>query len=536
MRKISGIVVLFLIITRISAFETDTYHVNKYSLNIDIYKCFFKPYPASFEGSVNINFQALSDIQSLNLNANNFSLKIDSISPAIYSFEHGNRILKINFNKTISAGDTTSFQIYYHHLNVRDNAFYAENGLVYTDCESQKARNWFPCDDRPSDKAFFDIIVKTPVSAKLGSNGLLIDSTVSGDTLYYHWASKHPIATYLMVIVGSVNYNLDIFYTSNINGDIPIRCYWRTWDDSSDVKKMEKIIIPLNDFYSRLFGDYPFEKIGFANVDTLFTWGGMENQTMITLCPYCWRDDIVVHEFAHQWFGDMISPASWADIWLNESFATYCEALWEEHTGGYKAYKLKIDEDADEYLYSNPQTPIYDSAWINTPPSDDVLFNPATSYNKGACVLHMLRYVIGDELLFKVLREYANDPKFQYKNASTKDFIEKANSVTGLDLTDFFYQWLTTRNYPIYKYSYKIEEKESDNWEIDFNLRQADNDKIFKMPVELQVTFKDYTDTTIKVNNDSKNQNFKLSFKKEPLKIVFDPHRNIVIKDVSRTK
>ena len=83
--------------------------------------------------------------------------------------------------------------------------------------------------------------------------------------------------------------------------------------------------------YSELFGEHPFEKNGFATLNNQFVWGGMENQTLTSLCPNCWDEGLISHEFAHQWFGDMITCATWADIWLNEGFATYTEALWLEH-------------------------------------------------------------------------------------------------------------------------------------------------------------------------------------------------------------
>lgn len=506
------------------------YHVLSYTMNLDIYNCFISPYPSSFKADLSINLESDSQTDIITLDAIDSALHIDSVTQDASSFEHKNNLLKIKLNNTLSKSEQAAIRIYYHHLNVHDGAFYTSNGLVYTDCESQKARSWFPCDDRPSDKGTFELFARTPSNVKLGSNGLLVDSTVSGDTITYHWQEKYPVATYLIAIAASSAYNLDILYSSN--GKYPIRFYWKKWENISKVRGIEKLIVPLNDFYSQIFGEYPFEKIGFATADSLFPWGGMENQTLIILCPNCWDEDLISHEFAHQWFGDLISPANWADIWLNESFATYCEALWDEHQYGQIAYRMKLERNAAEYFYTNPGTPVYDSSWVQNPPNDDVLFNSATSYDKGACVLAMFRYVIGDDLFFKVLKGYATDPKFQYKSASTQDFIAKADEVTGMSLDWFFYEWLTSPGFPVYENHFYFNELSSGKWQVQAQIKQTQKENFFIMPVEIKFVLENNTDTTVRVNNNVNNQTFNFVLREKPVKTVFDPDKNIILKSV----
>ncbi len=372
---------------------------------------------------------------------------IDSVSLSGTSFTHIDNILKIELNKTYNPGDTVNVKVYYHHLNVNDNAFYVQGGFVFTDAEPEGARKWIPCVDHPSDKATFDLTAKVPSTVKLGSNGRLADSTLSADTIYYHWISRDPVATYLMVITGKVNYNLDIIYWHNSslqNDSIPIRFYWNEGESIANLKHVETIIIPMISHYSDLFGIYPFEKTGFATLNNL-----------------------------------------------------------------------------------------YDSSWAIITPSVGVLFNYFITYEKGSCVLHMLRYILGDSLFFKVLKSYATDNEFKYKNASTAQFINKINDVTGKDYSWFFNQWIYNPNYPVYENTYEI----TDNnpvWTLNYNITQTQTNTVFfRMPVGLQIVFLNGSDSRISVMNDMNNQQYSFNFNKKPASVIFDPDDNIVLKTAS---
>jgi len=511
-----------------------SYDVLKYTMNLDIYHCYSYPYPHDFTANIKIQFKADSVINSIKLNASNASLHIDSIKLNASSFTQIGDILTVNLDQTYNPGQIAEILIYYKHNNVTDGAFYASGGFVFTDCEPEGARDWFPCYDSPSDKALVDLTVKVPPNVKLGSNGGLADSTISGDTLYYHWVSAENVATYLTVMTSKVNYKLDIVYYHKITNpadSVPMRFYYNSGEYP---QPYENMIDSLTTYYARHWCEHPFEKNGFATLNSQFAWGGMENQTLTSLCPNCWVTDYISHEFAHQWYGDMISPETWADIWLNEGFASWSEAFWDESSGGYPAYLQAIHDFASDYLTGNPGWAISDSSWATVTPNINVLFNWEITYCKGACVLHQLRYVLGDSLFFQVLQTYCADTNYKYKSATIGNFNQVVNYVTGQNYNWFFNEWIFEPNHPVYANTYQFKNLGSGNWQVDFNARQIQtNAPFFTMPLILKVHFTDNSDTLVKVMNNSNNQLFSMFFNKQPQAFYFDPDDEIVLKQGS---
>ena len=514
-----------------------SYNVLHYNLFVNVYNCFTSPYTKLFYGNNIVTFVVDSTLNFIQLNADNTSLHIDSVKLAGVSFTQTNNILTINLDQTYNPGDTVQVQIYYHHNNVTDYAFYTGGGFAYTDCEPEGARKWWPCWDKPSDKATFELTAKTPLNVKLGSNGVLQDSTVTGDTLTYHWVMAQNIATYLCVLTSKVNYNLSIIYWhryTNPSDSIPIRFYW---NPGESVSSAMQLVPQLATFYSQMWGEHPFDKNGFATLDYQFAWGGMENQTQTSLCPNCWYTSVVDHEFAHQWFGDMITCATWADIWLNEGFASYIEALWKEHTSGYTSYKNQINNDASSYLSGNPGWAISVPDWAINTPSTSVLFNYAITYMKGACVLHLLRYVMGDSAFFDGWYQYANDPSLKYYSAVIPDFKAHMSAAYGQDLSWFFDEWIYQPNHPQYQNKYWISEPISGTWEVGFIADQTQSNSPFhQMPIQIKIHFNSGSDTTVTVMNDQNNQTFSFSFNRQPLSVQFDPDNNIVLKTATLTQ
>jgi aminopeptidase N len=508
-----------------------SYDVLNYKLNLDIYASYTTPYPKSFAAKEVITFRVDTALSSIRLNATGSSLQIDSVRMAGISFTHVNDTLKIALNRTYQPGEIVNVKVCYHHKNVTDYSYNAGSGFVFFDFPPEGARKCFPCWDRPSDKATWDLTAKVPDTVRLGSNGRLADSTVTGDTIYYHWVSADPMSTYLMTLTSKVGFKLDIRYwhkLSNPSDSIPIRYYYKYPENPATI---EALMTPMTNYFSERFGEYPFEKIGFATLNNLFQWGGMENQTMINLQSNGYQEGLISHEFSHQWVGDLVTCGTWADVWLNESFGTYSEALWLENTSGYTAYKDHLNTQANYYLGQNPGWPIYNPLWaIHTPPSGQ-LYNTAIIYYKGACVLHQLRYVLGDSLFLEVLHAYTTDTNFMFRNAVTEDFVNKVNEVTGQDYTWFFDEWIYHGNHPLYDNTYEIDDLGGGNWKVKFFIGQTQTNTVFfRMPVEIRVNFTDATDTVIRVENNVNHQAFEFLFTKQPSGLIFDPYRNILLK------
>ncbi len=512
------------------------FDVLNYTLTLDLTNNYSTPYPKSFEAVNIIKFRVDTALNSIQLNAVNSSLEIESVSMAGTSFTHNSNILEITLDNTYNPGDVVEVKINYNHKNINDYAFNVGGGFVFTDCEPEGARKWFPCWDKPSDKATLDLTATVPSDVLLGSNGRLEDSTTSGNTTVFHWISRDPIPTYLMVITSSNNYNVDVInWTYNNDGKdttMPVRFYYQNGENPSS---METKVPQMLTEYSNLFGIHPFEKDGYATANNLFAWGGMENQTLTTLCSGCWSEGLISHELAHQWFGDMISPGTWAEIWLNEGFATYTEALWIEHKSGYNAYHSDIVSNANGYKNNNPGWAISNPDWaVNTPPTS-VMFNYAITYQKSSCVLHLLRYTLGDDVFFDAIKQYATDTaNFRYKTTTTTDFNAKVSEVAGQNLDWFFNEWIYEPNHPVYQNTYSIDSDGNGTWFVYFQATQVQtNAPFFTMPIEIYVKFADFSDTTIRVFNDENNQVFSFQFDKQPGIVQFDKNNEIVLKEAS---
>lgn len=518
--------------------QTDiSFNVLSYELNLVLMNNYSEPYPKSFDANVRVSVLSLAGNRLLRLNADNSSLIIDSVSEAGISFIHENDLLSISLDRIYDSSEVFNVNIFYRHKDIFDSAVYIKDGIFYTDCESIGARRWFPCNDVPSDKALLSLTARVPSNVLLCSNGYLADSTSNGKQTTYKWVSNYPIATYLVAIASSSKYNLDITYwkrPSNPNDSIQIRYYWQPGETFFNLNNIKKKTGGMLTLFSYLYGDYPFEKLAFATTNINFPWGGMENQTIITLCPDCWIEDLIVHEVAHQWFGDLISPFTWADIWLNEGFATFNEAIYTEFIkNSYIDYLKNIQREASKYLRSNPGWAIYNEAWAANPPHDDTLFNEAIVYSKAGCVLHLLRYVLGDSVFFSCIDAYAGNPDFMFGNISTEEFSNFISRCSGRNLNWFFDEWIYKPNHPVYQNNYHSEKISDDKWKLTYTINQIQtNTGFFKMPVKLKVVFKNGTDTLLKVNNDYNLQMYSFEFKDEPKKVFFDPDNEIVLKEV----
>jgi aminopeptidase N len=312
----------------------------------------------------------------------------------------------------------------------------------YTFSEPYGARRWYPCWDQPFDK--FDhvrIAVNEPESWTLAATGTRIETTTPEPgrkrEVYVH---DHPISTYLVMLatgayaersesVGGVNYR------------------YFTWPEDSLKAVYDWARTPeMVQAFGQRYGAYPFPEYGMVEAELFNGWGAMEHQTCTTMgfhlldSTRMW-EGIVAHELGHQWFGDHLSPVDFRHIWLNEGFATFCDALWSEISGGRQAYLNKLAGFSEDYFGEDRN---FRYATFDPPP--DYLFGTC-EYQKPCWALHMLReQLLGDSLFFAVLREYVNE--FGGGNVSTDDFIGVVNRLSGRNLQWFFDQWTYSPGHP----------------------------------------------------------------------------------------
>lgn len=301
------------------------------------------------------------------------------------------------------------------------------NGVIVAG-EPTGAETWYPSNNHPRDKATFAFHITVAKPFVVAANGILQERIDRGDRWTYEWVMDDPMASYLATIAVG---NFEIREKKSKTG-VLIRDYLDA-DIRGQVEDSTAVLPEALDFFSSIFGPYPFDACGVV-VHELEIPFALENQTLIVLGHTFAYEIVVVHELAHQWFGDSVSVASWKDIWLNEGFASYAESLWWEHTEGADG----LEEDiVGRYEYvsgisDSRMDPIGD-------PGPDHLFDPEV-YDRGALTLHALRLKVGDEAFFRILRDFFD--RYRNGNAAIADFTALAEEISGQELDDFFQSWL----------------------------------------------------------------------------------------------
>jgi hypothetical protein len=275
---------------------------------------------------------------------------------------------------------------------------------------------------------------------------------------------------------------------------------------------------------SNEFGQYPFIKEKYGNAE--MGWqggGGMEHQTVSSMSSFA--ELVLLHELVHQWYGDKITCRNWQNIWLNEGFATYGEALYTEAISGesaYKDYVLGLMQRA-----RNAKGSIY----VQNINSISEIFNGDRSYAKGGIVLHMLRGIVGDSTFFRIMKAYAGDPALAYGTAVTEDFQRVAQNVSGKDLNYFFKEWIYGENYPKYKVDWSAALQNNNRYEITMNISQTanTNPSFFIMPMQVKINTNS-GDTLLSFMNDMKEQQVKFLVRGDPSLLTIDPD-NWILKE-----
>jgi len=464
--------------------------------------------------SIKLSLRREFTVDSIRGNANSFAVAIDTIT--------------IFLDHAFQAGEPGWVQVYYRGVPpVANNT----KGLRYTTHATNQrviaslstpflSYYWWPCKDGPGDKpdsVYVDItipdtsIAGIPVIAV--SNGVLSNVLIAGGKKTFQWRHRYPIIPYYVMVAVSNYRDFHETFTGTHNEQFPLDYY--VFDEHLGAAQQGVADLPeVMAVFSDRFGVYPFaaEKYGMTQ---LGFYGAIENQTNTIInnmgLSYF---GVSVHELAHMWFGDMITCKDWHHGWLNEGFATYSEALWSEHTGGFAAYRNYVQN----FTFMSGGT-----LYLQDITNPFNIFIPII-YDKGAFVLHMLRGVLGDSVFFASLSAYSANPDFRYGHATTEDFQGVCETISQRNLDFFFEQWVYDQYYPTYTFSFT---QNTATGETRATIRQTQSSlgrrPVFEMPVQLKFLFQEGGDTTVTVWNNQQVQTFPFVISRAISSMQFDP-------------
>ena len=358
---------------------------------------------------------------------------------------------------------------------------------MWSQGEPESNSCWFPTIENTSEKMTEEIFFTVDEKFVTLSNGLLQHSTLNGDgTRTDHWKQDLPHSPYLTMIATG-----DFFVKKDRSGDLPM-AYYVEHKDSADVMSVFGNTPEMIQFFSKKLGvPYPWAKYSQMIVRD-FVAGAMENTSAVLHAEYVMRskrelldmdhEDHISHELFHHWFGDLVTCESWANLPLNESFANYSEYLWIDHKYGREAADYHYIKDIEGYFMEARDKK---EALIRYEYSTIEDMFDAHSYNKGGCVLHMLRAYVGDEAFFTALKDYLESNKF--KSAEIHHLRMSFEKVTGEDLNWFFNQWFLEKGHPLLDISYTYNAA-SDSIELKLEQKQDfDISPVYRLPIDIDI-------------------------------------------------
>lgn len=474
-------------------------------------------------GTANITAKVLFNsnyfkINLASLNSKGKGMLVEDVSsknePVGFEFMKDTIFIKTPF---VKKNDTIHFTIKYkgvpaNGLIISRNKY--GNRTFFGDNWPNRAHHWIPCIDDPADKAAVDFLVTAPAHYKVVSNGLLQSEkpAAAGYTIT-HWKETVPLPVKVMVI------GIADFVVQDLPSfeNIPVTA-WSFPQNATEAIGDYGYSTDILKFFNSYIAPYPFKKL--ANIQSKTIFGGMENASAIfyfenSVNGLKNHEDLVAHEIAHQWFGNMATEKSFAHLWLSEGFATYLTHLYLEKKYGKTTLQSRLAEDRDIVVAFSLKNnmPVVDAV------SETIKLLNANSYQKGGWVLHMLRNELGDSIFHTVIKKYY--AAFTGKNATTQDFIKIAEQVSGKNLSQFFKQWLYTAGQP----------KINFNWnyaagKLNVSVNQL-QDSLFVFPLEILI--KEGTKErleTLKVNK--KDQSFSFTIKNNVTEVLPDPNINLL--------
>jgi len=429
----------------------------------------------SYRGTCSIQLQPVrSGIDQLTLDAVNLNIQSVKVGKTKQAFDYDGERLHIQLQRPTQAGKLITLVIAYTVAKPQRGIYFiaptkdypAKPVQVWTQGEDEDSRFWFPCFDYPGQLATSEIRVRVPEQYLAIANGELVETTADGDGKIYHWVQRQVHPTYLMTLaVGDFAEIQDEW-----NGK-PVTYYvekGREADARRTMGKTPRMIA----FFSEKYGyPYPFPKYAQVCVDD-FIFGGMENTSTTLLTDRCLLDEraaidnrvsesLVAHELAHQWFGDLVVIKHWSHAWLKEGMASYSEVMWTEHEYGLEEAAYYRLNEARNYLAEDSSR--YRRPMVTHVYREAIELYDRHLYEKGACVYHMIRAELGEELFWRAIQTFVQDNA--HKTVETVDLLRAIDKTTGRNLSFLFDQYVYRGGHPEYKVAY--------TWDGDSNLAKV---------------------------------------------------------------
>ena len=394
-----------------------------------------------------------------------------------------------------------------------DRTFFSDNW-------PNRTRHWLATIDHPYDKAKCEFIVTAPNHYEVVSNGLKIEEThLEDNKKLTHWKQSVPIATWLYVL-GVAEFAIQ--YVDKFDGK-SIQTWVFKQDRDAGFYDFAEPTKKALEFYSNNIGPYSYEKL--ANIQSNSVSGGMEAASAILYSDKSvkgdrnkrWRN-VVIHEIAHQWFGNSVTEYDWDDIWLSEGFATYFTLLFIEHEYGRDAFIEGLKSSQKRVDSFHEKNPNYTIIHDNLKNMKDV--TSSQTYQKGSWVLHMLRGVLGTKIFWKGIKNYYL--KYKDLNASTADFKKVMEEVSGINLTTFFNQWLYQPGVLKLEAEWYYDKSET---ELVLFLKQVQDGKVLiEMPIEIGVNYEENKQKIQKIQLSGASSKHRIKLENEPINISLDPN------------
>lgn len=496
----------------------------------------------SVAGTVTHTVAALNDgVEHVAFDAIEMQIEAVTVAKQPALFDYDGAKLTVHLPQPLNRGQETHIAVTYRctprlglYFIAPDEAYPEKPLQVWSQCQDEDARYWIPCYDYPNSKQTTEMIATVPGDWYALSNGRLLQDKKNKDgTRTFHWHQDRPHATYLITLAAGIFSRLDgsregltvDYFVEPEDAEAGERTFART---------PEMIAL-----FERLTGvAYPWAKYSQIVVRD-FVFGGMENTSATTMTENILMDakaardftsdDLISHELAHMWWGDLLTCRDWSHGWLNESFATYMECLWDEHHRGFDEYRQGIIENTRLYLQERYRRPIVTNVY-----NEPIDIFDRHLYEKGSVVLHMLRGVLGDDPFFRSLQRYCRDN--QERSVITQDLVNAIEAETGRNLEWFFDQWVYRIGHPNLKVSW--------SWDEDAKLatvtvkqtqKTDDGTPVYRIPVTIDFRKGRARPQPFRVEVIEKEHTFVFPLPVKPDLCRFDPY-NFVLKEIDFEK